>query len=168
MIYQKKRGSYLRGDAQVIGEELEEIRVRNGGILTASIVVAAATVTDSPLHPEFEWNDMIAARKFREEQARAVIRSIVVIDPVRDGEEREAAVPAFVQLRVKMIDDDEREEERSAYLSIRTILEDEGLRSQMLRDARNELRSFERKYALLRELDEELRGVLDAIATLAA
>ena len=51
-------------DAQVIGEALEEIRLKAGGELTPGAVVEAARTKRSALHKHFEWNDAVAAEAF--------------------------------------------------------------------------------------------------------
>ena len=48
------------------------------GVLTPDAVVEAAASPDSPLHGYFEWDDTEAARKYRLEQARTLIRSVHV------------------------------------------------------------------------------------------
>lgn len=60
-------------------EQLEEIRLRNGGILTRRAVVDAARVKSHPLHGEFDWNDKSAAEAHRLEQAGELIRSITLV-----------------------------------------------------------------------------------------
>lgn len=49
------------------------------GKLTPALVVADAQSKKSPLHECFEWDDSVAARKHRENQARTLIRSVKVI-----------------------------------------------------------------------------------------
>lgn len=46
--------------------------------LTPSAVVEAARDAASPLHPLFEWDDDLAAEAYRLDQARAVIRTVLV------------------------------------------------------------------------------------------
>lgn len=50
----------------------------NNGRLTPAIVVAAATDPESPLHNRFTWDDTEAAIKHRENEARALIRTVRV------------------------------------------------------------------------------------------
>ncbi len=78
MIYQWKDGAHKSGDAQAVGSQLEAIRIANGGGLAPRDVVVDARKEDSPLHKFFVWRDPVAALKYREVQARELIRSIVV------------------------------------------------------------------------------------------
>lgn len=57
---------------------LETLARNNGGLLLPAQVVDAAKDPTSPLHCHFEWDDSEAARGFREQQARALIRSFKV------------------------------------------------------------------------------------------
>ena len=93
MIYTFKNGYRIKGiDPQKAGESLEELRKNGDGIKTESVVNMAKKPT-SPLHPAFEWDDSKAAKKFRLEQARYLIRSIqVTIDTTSPPE------PAFVNI----------------------------------------------------------------------
>lgn len=54
------------------------------GRLTPADVVADARDPASPLHGYFEWDDSVAGEKYREHQARALIRSVKVEIMVRD------------------------------------------------------------------------------------
>lgn len=95
MVYQFRPGTRSAGvKAQVVGEELERIRARDGKLETAT-VVDEARPEGAPLHPVFEWNDSVAADEYRLWQARALVRSVEVA-PEKKGEE---PAPAYVHVR---------------------------------------------------------------------
>jgi hypothetical protein len=73
---------------------LEEVRLSHGGKLTPEDTVADATPEESLLHPAFEWDEASAAHQFRLSQARAIIRSVVI---VRD---EQAPVPAYLHVDI--------------------------------------------------------------------
>jgi hypothetical protein len=54
------------------------IELAAGGRLTPNAVVEDARDKDSPLHSVFEWDDAVAADRFRIEQARNLIQSFKV------------------------------------------------------------------------------------------
>lgn len=85
MIYEWKPGAYIRADANVAGQMCAELSA-NGG-LTAKRLLDANRPEDAPLHSEFEWDDNIAAERFRETQARHIINCLCVrvdgAEPVR-------------------------------------------------------------------------------------
>ncbi len=58
---------------------LKEIAKRDGGKLRPQAVVDAAKDEDSPLHNAFCWDDAEAARLYRLDQARRLIRSFKVV-----------------------------------------------------------------------------------------
>lgn len=66
-------------DAKAVGEHLELLRQRCKGELTPEDVLADAQHDNSPLHSFFEWSDTEAARQFRLQQARGLIRAVVAV-----------------------------------------------------------------------------------------
>lgn len=147
MVYKWARQPAGDVSAQVAGEELERIRVKNNGNLTPRAVLEESRDEAAPLHPAFEWDDAVAAEKHREDQARYLIRSITVVAPER-GVERPTR--AFVSVSV---------EEEPVYDHVVTAMSDADKRQQVLRRALAELEGWQRKYADL----EELAGVFAAI-----
>lgn len=67
-------------DAQEAGEELERIKQRDGTIVPEA-VVDEARPEEAVLHPAFEWEDPVAAEKYRVIQARQLIKRVRVICP---------------------------------------------------------------------------------------
>ena len=76
MEFVRKAGFHLRSDAQVVGEVCYELEKK--GRLTPKELVDVSRPKDAPLHDEFEWNNTIAAEKYREVQAGYIIRSVAV------------------------------------------------------------------------------------------
>lgn len=64
------------------------------GTLTAKGVLKKAKAKTHELHGQFDWNDTIAGGKWRLEQARRLIRSVVV--EVKEGN-RTIAAPVWVR-----------------------------------------------------------------------
>jgi hypothetical protein len=65
--------------------ELLAVRERHGK-LTAGVVLADASDPEHPLHDRFEWDDGVAAERFRLEQARTLIRSVRIVYRRPSGE----------------------------------------------------------------------------------
>lgn len=59
-------------------EALKAIAKRDGGFLRPQAVVDEARAEESPLHGAFEWDDGVAAEKYRLDQAQRLIRSFRV------------------------------------------------------------------------------------------
>jgi len=70
-----KKSKQTRAEIRLAIEQLAE---RHGGKLTPSLVVEAAANPASPLHSEFTWDDSVAGQRYREVQARRLIRSVEV------------------------------------------------------------------------------------------
>lgn len=143
MVYQWTSGTHCRVAAQIAGEELERIRVRQNGRLEASDVVRESRDPTSPLHPAFEWDNDRAADAYREDQARYIIRHIAVEMPSRKGDD--APIRAFVSVV--------RDTDRS-YTSTAHALSDTELRQQVLDSAWRELEAWRNRHAELIELAE--------------
>lgn len=77
-------------------ELLLAVRAKHGR-LTPELVVKDATDPDHPLHQEFEWDDRVAAGKYRRVQARELIRSVRVSYAAADG--RPTEIRAFQSVR---------------------------------------------------------------------
>jgi hypothetical protein len=151
MVYQWKTEYSSRGvDAQIAGERLESIRKKKG--LTPRNIVTDARSKSSPLHPCFEWRDSEAAQKYREMQAREIIRNIIVV--VEDHKGADHSVRAFVNVT---------KDEKREYTSISKAMSDTELRQQVLEAALFELRAWRQKYSDLQELADILAAV-DRIA----
>ena len=66
------------------------------GELTPPLVVAESRPKGAYLHNRFEWNDGVAGDRYREQQARQIIRVIKVDVPPDNG--NETTVHAFVNV----------------------------------------------------------------------
>ena len=135
MVY-KWKTNYHKVDAETAGKEFERIKAKCG--LTAEAVVNESRNPKAKLHKEFEWNDFVAAEKFRVEQARHMIADIVIEADAPTGS---TVTRGFVKLA--------RGEE---YEQIKDVLVDVEKTNRLLDQAKTELRWFREKYATLKEL----------------
>lgn len=142
MIYKWKISKY-NVDAQQAGEELERIRNKYGELSPADIVQESISV-NSVLHSCFEWQDNIAAQKYRERQAQDLIRNIVV-EAVVDKEVN-PPIRAFVSIQ-------------GDYKPIQEVVTVEDRRKELLQNALKELESFKTKYSQLYELSELFEAI---------
>ena len=145
MIYTWKNASFLKADAQEVGETLEELRKKNKGKLTPPTIVRAAKPKKSPFHNCFEWDDTEAARQHREEQARYLMRHIAVVYEEKTDTKDEKTVRAYVNVR----EDGER-----AYQSVFVAMKDPVLKRQILLRALQEMDQFRKRYEELEEFQE--------------
>lgn len=148
MIYRWKVGPTPKAEAQDVGEEFERIRVYRNGRLDPRDVVEAAKSEASVLHSLFEWDDGVAAEKYRLDQARGTIRALEVV--LEDTTIQAKPVRAFVSVV--------RDADRS-YTSISHALSETELRRQVLEQALRELEAWRHRYAELVELAQVFAAI---------
>ena len=133
MVYKWKDDCRIGADPEKIGAELEMIADEHR---TADMVVEFARKNKkSELYSCFEWDDSVAARKHRAEQARLILRMIVteVECPVRGGMET-ITVRAYEAVAQTSDEDDEDAPKRQAmvYVPLMDALSDEVYRDQVM------------------------------------
>ncbi len=160
--YVPKPGAHIsRADAQAVGEALEALAGMDG--VGAEEVVEAAADESSPLHPHFEWDDEVAAHKWRCWEARHLLHSVeVVVSEAEDGEEPETVRAFHV---VSLTTDDDTPATRR-YMTLDVVTAREDFAEQVVQKAKDELRSFRKKYSRYQRhirRDEALSRAFDAI-----
>lgn len=140
VTYQWVQGSCMKGDANEAGRVCAELAEQ--GKLTAEELVNVSRDEDSPLHSMFEWDDSIAAEKYRETQAYKIIRSVEVVIESSPIPQR-----AFETV------------EHKAYQRIERIMATEDMRKILLENAKRELQAFKRKYSRLNELAKVFKAI---------
>ena len=129
---------YYKADAQKVAEEI------GFGKFTPMEVLEKAKDETTELHKCFEWNDSIAAEKYRLEQAKNIIRMLVY--------EKETKEQAVVRYYAKT-------ETKHVYQPTKQFLVQEDEYQGLLRRALAELESFKNKYHTLTELE----GIFEAM-----
>lgn len=135
-------GFYKDVDAQKVAEEIKSI----GEYATPKEIVDKARSENTELHKCFEWNDTIAAEKYRLQQARDVVYHLVIKEEVVPQNRPE--IRFFVKPEVS-----------KGYKETKLVIKQEDEYTKLLEQAYSELRAFKRKYNYL----EELREILDLI-----
>ena len=143
-------------EAAVVHKALRGVE-KQAGRLTAPAVVAAAQPPQSALHPFFEWNDAKAGEAYRLEQARRLIRSVVV--EIDSGDEHRAlrAWPSYTP------DDEQAEGVRDVYVQVDVLRSDPDIRKKVLTAAWNELLAWKRRYETYQWFTREFSTIIDAI-----
>jgi hypothetical protein len=123
-------------------QTLQELTAQKGGLLKPLDVVEAARPETHPLHKHFEWDDSVAAERFRIEQARTLLQRVYVKMETPDGKGRMAQV--FVSLTT--------DRDEGGYRTMVDVLSDADMRNQLIRDALGDMQSFTDRYKTLRDL----------------
>ena len=146
--YSWRKGYSYKVPADVVGGVLESIENKSGSV-TSEKFLNESRAASSPTHDMFEWNDGIAAEKYRLEQARHIINSI----ELQIVSDEDIAKPAFINVEVKAT------AKTAVYKNIECAFNNEEQKRNILLNALNELRSFERKYSSLKELSEVFSAI---------
>lgn len=137
MIFKWKDGSQHVVDAESAAAEIERIREEKSGFYKPIDLVDASRPSTAVLHPEFEWNDAIAAEGYRVVQARNIVRCVI---SAKDPNQEEPD-PEFVRVYVSVKTNDGPQ-----YTSVECALSSEEMRDQILKQAKADMLSFQRKY----------------------
>lgn len=158
----------LAQTTETVKAALLDLAAAHGGALSPQLVVETARDPTSPLHSLFEWDDQVAAEKFRIVQARIVLRIAI---PTYDHSNSEP-VPIRLFTSVAALRGHNADEHPS-YLPSITLMSNEDRRqmlvSQKLSQAKNQLGgmydpALERAYRFLSRLIERVdkkRGVIE-------
>lgn len=128
-------------DAQTVAEEIRSI----GETASTKDIVNKARDAGTELHKCFEWDDSVAAEKYREKQAGYVIHFLVIREEVVPKDRPE--VHYFHRVA---------DGEKTGYRETVHIVKQEDSYQALLAQAYRELRAFKAKYGCLQELSEIL------------
>jgi len=130
----------VRQQTERMSEELERIAAEHGSVLKPGDVIDFARDPETALHHRFEWDDGVAANKYRLWQARQLIAQVQISAPKMTGQ----TIRAFVSLSPER-------DEGGGYRLMANVLSDRDLREIHLRDA---LSDFQRLIDAYSHLDE--------------
>lgn len=148
----KKGSQFKQKDAESTIAVLMNI-YRDSGKLTAEQIVREAEAKDSPLHDKFEWDDSEAAKQYRLEQARLLVRSVVIYHPDSGVQRR-----IFVNVV---------SEQQSQYVPLEVAMKNSTLRDQVLQDAKRDAEGFIEKYEDLKEFSVSINYLKEEIKEIA-
>jgi len=163
-------------DAQAVGEELAQIEGQHGDGVLADAVINAAKAKTSILHRYFEWDDHKAAHEGRQETARRLAASVIMVVPAESvgpadtGREGEVRVRAFISIREipKATEGPEgvmpgEGPPVQAYRSVMRVLSSEEYRAEHIRSLVTYGRGRRRELELYPEVFGELLEVLEKL-----
>ena len=130
-------GFYKDANPQKVAEELLTL----GDDFKPVDVVNAARNENSELHKCFEWDDSIAAEKYRIEQARKVVQFLVIQEETVPEDRPE--VRYFVKT-----------DKTEGYKPTEVVVKIDTEYQKLLKQAWAELQAFKAKYNMLSELQE--------------
>lgn len=129
----------FKADAQRVADEIGE-----NNITPEQVLEKARNDENSELHKCFEWNDGIAAEKYRLIQARKIIINLAYVPKEKTDE----PVRCYQITR-----------EKSVYMPTKQFLVNNDEYQDLLKRAKVELESFKRRYATLSELETVFEAI---------
>lgn len=168
-------GSRLKdADARIIGEVVSEIIEEKGDVRPAD-VVEAATPEDAPLHKFFTWDNELAARQHRLDQARRLLRGVQIEIEYRapDGSRGREWTRGFQNVRVPgagPVVDGKNPPSQRVYVPITYARNQPQLMSQIVQEAAKHLWSWHakyRQYAAIAEFNATFGRVFEVLDEIA-
>lgn len=147
MIYKFRKGSFVKGNAQDVGERLAQIRKARGQLTPIDVVQEAKRET-SVLHSYFEWDDEKAAEEYRISQARHLVACVVLVHS--DEHEIKKPIRAFINIAF---------EDGNSYESIIEVMGNSELRERVLNSLESEMERQKEKLSAFEELAEVIDGI---------
>lgn len=138
----KVKGSRVKGNTQKIGEFLVDYSNQHNHKITPKELVKEARNKKNPCHTHFTWDNTKAAELYRLDQARYLLRSILVIEVER---ENVTYRPVFVCNRYGG-------QETAPYKDFVEVMKNPDERALLLACAMAEFEAFRKKYGRLVEL----------------
>lgn len=151
-----KAGSHFPVEAQVAADTIRALQLKLGKeAITAKDLLDASRDVNAPLHNCFEWDDTVAAELYRTDQARHIINNIIV---TFIGDNNEPITTRYL-VNVQPV----APKKQGEFVSFNVAFNNDDYKKQILHNALNELRAFQRKYQIYHELSR----VFDAINAVA-
>jgi hypothetical protein len=139
-----KMSGIFKADAEKVSAEIESI----GPEATPAEIVEKAKDESTELHKCFEWDDSIAAQRWRLQQARQIVCFLVYEEEKKEETKEQAPIRFFVKASPSR-----------GYQPTKLVVRDKDEYQAMLDRAVRELKAFKEKYQRLSELE----AVFDAI-----
>lgn len=154
MVYQYEwNGPNRAVPAERVAEHLHKLEEEHGAV-TREDFLESARSEESEMHKLFEWDDSIAAEKYRLRQANDIIHSIKITVASEDKEPvtmNAFVIPGYTEGNITR--------PKGGYVNIRKATKEVDMHSAILQDARKSARWFMDKYRSIAELE----GVITAI-----
>lgn len=142
---------WFKQDANKIGKELEQINDISE-LTNKEVLEYAESHRNSELASCFEWDDSIAGKKFRLQQASNILCSISIV--IDDSKEPIEKTRVYVSTRKK-------DDEKRTFKKLVDVLEDDEEYKALVEKARNELNNCQDKYRNIVRLQDLKEIIFD-------
>jgi tRNA A37 N6-isopentenylltransferase MiaA len=139
---------YNCANAQKVAEEIYNISDNP----TARDILEMARDAKTETHKLFEWDDTMAAEKYRIVQARRIVRNLEITQvTLSDKTERKFEQPIRLMYHLRG--------DKQGYRPTSVIIENEDMHKHLLRTAYSELLSYINKYQVLTEIEPLIKEI---------
>jgi hypothetical protein len=157
--YSWRGGFAYKVPASTVGTALESIEARDGNVTSQSFLEYSRP-EDSATHSLFEWDDSIAAEKYRLRQAGAIINQLEVKLEYKDAPPQETEieivpVKAFMNVAAKA------PTETGVFVNAVTVQSEKEYRSAVLKNALGDLKAFQKKYSNFKEFSKVIAAITE-------
>lgn len=135
----------FKADAEKVAHEIESI----GDKVTAQQIVDFAEDENTELHGCFEWDNDIAANRYRCVQARSIVSSLKITILHDDKPAEKTEIRYFVMPERKC----------GSYQKTEVVIQKPDEYQKLLANAKAELQAFKKKYKRLGELEEVFEAI---------
>lgn len=137
---------FKKGHAQAIGEFIEQSPDKS----TPGLLAYIRDNPDHVIHDYIEWDDSVAAQKYRLEQVRNIVEHVYI-----EVEDMETSVPirAFFSVR-------DEDSGQPKYEPLDLTFSKEAHRKQVIQRAKNELKNWAERYRAYTELKPLSRAIM--------
>jgi hypothetical protein len=157
-----------QGNVERVGKELITIENEYGDVTPKNVIRWAKSHSEkhSAIRREMTMDDVKAARKWRKEEARKIIRSVNVKVETPDGAERKANYYQNVEVNVSDGEGEDGDSKKRVYKSVDEIKNNEDQKQQVIDDHRERFRRLWSKFkatkaAIEKHGAENLRRILE-------
>ena len=137
--------------AEIVGKTCEKLEAQYGSVTNENFL-DAARAESSPTHPLFEWDDSIAAERYRKDQSSRILSNLRITIASDNSEPK----------MVRAVYNVKPGNENANYRSFDVVMRDADLRKEVLKRAIRELVIFKEKYETLKEL-ADVFSAIDAV-----
>lgn len=156
-------GRISKNKVQIYGETIDSIIEESGELISPELIVSYAKKKRSPLHDFFTWNDTEAAKKYRVEEAKYLLRMITIVVKF-EGSEEEEEIKAFPNIKFTEADCKDQ-----GYTTMEIVKNNMDYLDILVEDAHDELlrwRNRYKQYRNLRQFESKFMPVFEVVEAL--
>lgn len=158
--YSWKSGYSYKVSAETVGNVLEKIE-KDKGAATSEDFLEYSRNEESETHEMFEWDDAVAAEKYRLRQSAQIINQLQIEITYEESKTTDTEIILNIpdhtiktSAYVNIGDRYSKPSEKATYVNVIDAMKDVDKRKQVLKNASDSLRSFKRTYQGFRELEK--------------